>query len=70
MTYCPVDDIDAWTSAILRLLASGATTPRSGTRGATAGIARAAEFSWSRYAATSSRSIAASPVAVPDGGRA
>lgn len=49
VVYCPPDDVDAWTACILRVLAEGADRDRARLR-RTAGIARAASFSWSRYA--------------------
>jgi len=47
--YCAPDDVDAWTGSILRVLAESLDRDRAGTR-RTAGIARAASFSWHRYA--------------------
>ena len=49
-SYCPVADVDAWQETILR----AARRARAGAScmacaAGTAGIARAAEFSWSRY---------------------
>lgn len=48
--YCDPEDVAAWTRAVLRLLDEGADRERVAARRA-AGIARAASFSWGRYAA-------------------
>ncbi|MEO8522102.1 MAG: glycosyltransferase family 1 protein [Acidobacteriota bacterium] len=47
--YCPPEDVEAWTAAVMRVLGErdgddGAWSARRG-----AGLARAASFSWSRY---------------------
>jgi len=48
VAYCDPEDVRAWTEAVLRILAEdrGRLLARRD-----AGIARAASFSWSRYAA-------------------
>jgi len=48
--YCDPEDVNAWTDAVLRLLSESADRTRLEAR-RVAGIARAASFSWSRYAA-------------------
>jgi glycosyltransferase involved in cell wall biosynthesis len=48
--YCAPEEVDAWTASILRVLAEGADRDLAHARRA-AGIARAASFSWNRYAA-------------------
>jgi glycosyltransferase involved in cell wall biosynthesis len=48
--YCDPEDVAAWTRAVLRLLDENADRERLAARRA-AGIARAASFSWGRYAA-------------------
>jgi glycosyltransferase involved in cell wall biosynthesis len=46
--YCPPDDVERWTAAVLEVLRDDA--PHAAER-RTEGIARAAVFSWARYAA-------------------
>lgn len=48
--YCPVGDIDAWSGAVLRLLAERETAPERWQARKARGVARAAQFSWSTYA--------------------
>jgi glycosyltransferase involved in cell wall biosynthesis len=48
--YCDPEDVDAWTETVLRLVAERADRERLQARRA-AGVARAASFSWQRYAA-------------------
>ena len=50
VTYCPVDDIEAWQRTVGRLLDERANNPAQWTLRREAGIRRAAAFSWSRYA--------------------
>lgn len=49
--YCAPEDIDAWTSAVARLLAERRDDPAGWRARRTAGIERAATFSWSHYTA-------------------
>jgi glycosyltransferase involved in cell wall biosynthesis len=48
--YCDPENVDVWTDTVLRVLAESADREHRQARRA-AGIARAASFSWSRYAA-------------------
>jgi glycosyltransferase involved in cell wall biosynthesis len=48
--YCDPENVDAWTATVLRVLRESDDWDRRQVRRA-AGIARAASFSWSRYAA-------------------
>ena len=48
--YCDPENVEAWTDTVLRVLAESADGDRRQARRA-AGIARAASFSWGRYAA-------------------
>ena len=50
VTYCPVDDIEAWQRTVGRLLDERANNQAQWTLRREAGIRRAAAFSWSRYA--------------------
>jgi glycosyltransferase involved in cell wall biosynthesis len=47
--YCAPEDLEAWTSAVVRRLTERRDDPAGWTRRRTAGIERAASFSWSRY---------------------
>ena len=47
--YCAPEDIDAWTSAVVRVLAERRDDPALWRARRTAGIERAASFSWSHY---------------------
>jgi glycosyltransferase involved in cell wall biosynthesis len=47
--YCPPEDIEAWTSAVVRVLTERRDDPPGWRARRTAGIARAASFSWSHY---------------------
>jgi glycosyltransferase involved in cell wall biosynthesis len=49
--YCPPEDIDAWTSTVVRVLSERRDDPEGWRARRTAGIERAASFSWSRYTA-------------------
>jgi len=49
VTYCPVGDSGEWVETILRLLRERETDATSWLIRRTAGLARAADFSWSRY---------------------
>lgn len=49
VTYCPLDAPGAWVETILRLLRERETDAAAWRTRRTAGLARAAEFSWSRY---------------------
>ena len=49
--YCAPEDIDAWTSAVVRVLAERRDDPALWRARRTAGIERAASFSWSHYTA-------------------
>ncbi len=49
-SYCPVADVAAWQETILQLLAEREQSVSSWRRRRDEGIARSAEFSWSRYA--------------------
>ena len=51
ITYCPPDEQDCWTRAVLDALRERATEPSRWAERKTQGIARAAVFSWARYAA-------------------
>jgi glycosyltransferase involved in cell wall biosynthesis len=48
--YCDPEDVGQWTASILRILAESADRDRANAR-RSAGIARAASFSWQHYAA-------------------
>ena len=48
--YCAPEDVSDWTNTVLRLLVEAADRDRLQARRA-AGLARAASFSWTRYAA-------------------
>ena len=50
-TYCPPDDVEAWATAVLAALAERSADPDAWVRRQQTGVARAASFSWSRYAA-------------------
>jgi glycosyltransferase involved in cell wall biosynthesis len=50
VTYAPLGDVDAWSRAILRLLGERETDLAAWASRRARGLARAAEFSWSRYA--------------------
>ncbi len=47
--YCAPEDIDAWTSAVVRVLGERRDDPALWRARRTAGIERAASFSWSHY---------------------
>jgi glycosyltransferase involved in cell wall biosynthesis len=49
--YCPPEDIEAWTAAVVRVLAERRDDPARWRARRTAGIERAASFSWSHYTA-------------------
>ncbi|MEO6239606.1 MAG: glycosyltransferase family 1 protein [Vicinamibacterales bacterium] len=49
VTYCPVAATETWSRAILQLLHERDTDPASWSARRVAGLARAADFSWSRY---------------------
>jgi glycosyltransferase involved in cell wall biosynthesis len=49
-SYCPVADISAWSEKVLQLLAERDGAPAAWRRRRDEGLARSAEFSWSRYA--------------------
>lgn len=49
VTYCPVEAPGAWVETILQLLREREIDPASWGARRTAGLARAADFSWSRY---------------------
>jgi hypothetical protein len=49
-TYCPVEDVDAWHAAIIRLLRERHDHRAQWTMRSETGVRRAAAFSWSRYA--------------------
>jgi glycosyltransferase involved in cell wall biosynthesis len=49
VTYCPVADTGAWVETIQRLLGEREAAPAAWQARRTAGLARAADFSWSRY---------------------
>jgi glycosyltransferase involved in cell wall biosynthesis len=49
--YCAPEDIDAWTSTVVRVLAERRDDPALWRARRTAGIERAASFSWSHYTA-------------------
>jgi len=49
--YCPPEDIEAWTSAVVRVLAERRDDPAGWRARRTAGIERAASFSWLHYTA-------------------
>jgi glycosyltransferase involved in cell wall biosynthesis len=51
VTYAPLGDIPQWRDAVLNLLAEREQGPERWRRRKIAGVARAAEFSWSHYAA-------------------
>ena len=68
VTYCPVGEPGEWVQTILRLLRERETDATSWLIRRTAGLARAADFSWSRYTeAVVARyhAIAGRPVAEP-----
>ena len=50
-TYCPPDDVDQWAETVSNALAEREQHPDAWARRKTLGVARAAAFSWSRYAA-------------------
>jgi glycosyltransferase involved in cell wall biosynthesis len=50
VTYCPLEDLDAWSRTVARLLDERASNPAQWTLRRDSGIRRAAAFSWSRYA--------------------
>jgi glycosyltransferase involved in cell wall biosynthesis len=49
VTYCPVEAPGAWVETILRLLGERETDAAAWQARRSAGLARAADFSWSRY---------------------
>jgi glycosyltransferase involved in cell wall biosynthesis len=49
VTYCPVGETGAWVETILRLLRERETDAAAWRARRAAGLARAADFSWSRY---------------------
>jgi len=49
-TYCPVEEVDAWHAAVIRLLRERRDHRAQWTMRSETGIRRAAAFSWSRYA--------------------
>jgi glycosyltransferase involved in cell wall biosynthesis len=49
--YCDPEDLEAWTSAVVRRLTERREDPEGWRRRRMAGIERAASFSWSRYTA-------------------
>lgn len=49
--YCPPDDVESWTTAVLDILSERRERPARWAERRTEGIARAAVFSWTRYAA-------------------
>jgi glycosyltransferase involved in cell wall biosynthesis len=49
VTYCPVDEPGAWVETVVGLLRERETDAPSWLLRRTAGLARAADFSWSRY---------------------
>lgn len=49
VTYCPVGESGEWVETILRLLRERETDPVAWQSRRAAGLARAADFSWSRY---------------------
>ena len=51
-TYCPVNDLGAWTGAVIGLLRERALEPDRWSLRRAAGVARAAKFSWEEYAKT------------------
>lgn len=50
IVYCPPDDVDCWKTAVLDILRERDQQPLRSADRRTAGIARAAVFSWKRYA--------------------
>jgi glycosyltransferase involved in cell wall biosynthesis len=50
VVYCPPDDVESWTTAVLDILAERAQQPARLAERRTEGVARAAVFSWARYA--------------------
>lgn len=48
--YCPPDDVDCWIAAVLGVLQERDQQPQRRAERRTEGIARAAVFSWTRYA--------------------
>lgn len=51
VTYCPVGAVDEWARSVLELLNERERQPAAWEERRTAGLLRAAEFSWSRYTA-------------------
>jgi glycosyltransferase involved in cell wall biosynthesis len=49
VTYCPVASVDEWSRSVLELLNERERHPSAWQARQTAGLLRAAEFSWSRY---------------------
>lgn len=49
--YCPPDDVECWVAAVLGILQERDQQPERRAERRTEGIARAAVFSWTRYAA-------------------
>lgn len=49
--YCPPDDVEQWAETVLKALAERERDPNAWAKRKTQGVARAAAFSWSRYAA-------------------
>ena len=64
-SYCPVEDVDAWSTTVLRLLRERRDNRAQWTLRRETGIRRAAAFSWSRYA-TDVAAIYARMVEHPD----
>jgi glycosyltransferase involved in cell wall biosynthesis len=50
VTFCPVGDVDRWTSAIVEALLAQRDNPESWSARIDQGIAQAAKFSWTEYA--------------------
>jgi glycosyltransferase involved in cell wall biosynthesis len=50
VSYCPIDDVDAWHRTVARLIDERASNPAQWKLRRDSGIRRAAAFSWSRYA--------------------
>ena len=48
-SYCTVGEVDLWRNCVLQLLTEREQAPAAWRRRRDAGLARAAEFSWSRY---------------------
>ena len=50
VVYCPPDNVEAWTTAVLEILRERTEQPDRLAERRTEGVARAAVFSWARYA--------------------